>query len=135
MISRCYLEITNVCNLDCVFCPKTERSKHRLTREEFDLLADKLQGKVQFLYFHLMGEPLTHPQLPLFLQMAAQRGFRSVITTNGTLLRRCGETLLAAPIHKISISLHSFEGADEDAHRAYLSQVADFAGAAAGSWS
>ena len=54
MITRCYLEITNICNLDCKFCPKNERSKHLLTLEEFNLLTDKLQGKVKFLYFHLM---------------------------------------------------------------------------------
>ena len=57
MITRCYLEITNVCNLSCVFCPKTERAKHTLTLDEFDALTSQLEGKVKFLYFHLMGEP------------------------------------------------------------------------------
>ena len=33
-ITRCYLEITNVCNLNCVFCPKTTRKKHMMTQEE-----------------------------------------------------------------------------------------------------
>ena len=131
MYSRVYVEITNICNMHCSFCHGHGRPPRRMSEMEFGQVLERLEGKTQYIYYHLMGEPLTHPQLPLFLQMAAQRGFRSVITTNGTLLRRCGETLLAAPIHKISISLHSFEGADEDAHRAYLSQVADFAGAAA----
>ena len=56
MITRCYLEITNVCNLDCVFCPKTDRAKHTLTLDEFDVLTSRLKGEVCFLYFHLMGE-------------------------------------------------------------------------------
>lgn len=55
MIVRCYLEITNVCNLNCRFCPKTERPKRRLSLEEFDWLTGQLQGKVQYLYLHLMG--------------------------------------------------------------------------------
>ena len=33
-ITRCYLEITNVCNLNCVFCPYTTRKKHMMTQEE-----------------------------------------------------------------------------------------------------
>ena len=64
MISRCYLEITNVCNLDCLFCPKTERKGRTMSVEEFDLLTDRLAGRIKFLYFHLMGEPLMHRHLP-----------------------------------------------------------------------
>ena len=126
MISRCYLEITNVCNLDCVFCPKTERLKHRLTREEFDLLTDKLQGKVQFLYFHLMGEPFLHPLLPDFIQSARQKGFVPVLTTNGTLLSKVKGVVEAHP-HKIQISLHSQEGNGKEDPEAYLEGVMNFA--------
>ena len=109
MISRCYLEITNICNLDCVFCPKTDRLKRRLTDEEFDLLTDKLRGQIQFLYFHLMGEPFLHPSLPKFIQIAREKGFVPVLTTNGTRLSDAREIIEALP-HKIQISLHSHEG-------------------------
>ena len=43
-----------------------------------------------------MGEPLLHPELPDFIAMAKKRGFRSVLTTNGTLLHERGEALLQA---------------------------------------
>ena len=126
MISRCYLEITNVCNLDCVFCPKTDRPKHRLTQEEFDHLTDKLQGQVQFLYFHLMGEPFLHPLLPDFIQSARQKGFVPVLTTNGTLLPKTRGVIEAHP-HKIQISLHSQEGNGKENPEAYLEGVMKFA--------
>ena len=109
MITRCYLEITNVCNLDCVFCPKTARAKHTLTMEEFDTLTSQLKGEVKFLYFHLMGEPFLHAQLPQFVKMAKEKGFVPVLTTNGTLLSQRHDMLDALP-HKIQISLHSHEG-------------------------
>ena len=49
MITRCYLEITNVCNLNCVFCPKTEREKHTLTLDEFDTLTSRRQDMLDAL--------------------------------------------------------------------------------------
>lgn len=97
-----------MCNLSCVFCPKTERAKHTLTLDEFDALTSQLEGKVKFLYFHLMGEPFLHPLLPQFVLMARHKGFVPIITTNGTLLSRRADLLDALP-HKIQISLHSHE--------------------------
>ena len=130
MISRCYLEITNICNLDCKFCPKTERAKHRMTLPEFDCLTDKLQGNIKFLYFHLMGEPFLHPLLPDFIRMARQKGFIPVLTTNGTLLAN-GHQIIEASPHKIQISLHSQEGNGREYPVEYVREVMTFAGEAA----
>ena len=88
MIDRCYIEITNTCNLNCHFCLKHTREKRQLSAEEFNLLTDKIRGKVCFLYFHLMGEPLLHPLLPQFITTAREKGFKTVLTSNGTLLHR-----------------------------------------------
>lgn len=109
MITRCYLEITNICNLDCVFCPKTSRPKRSLTPGEFDFLTDRLRGRIKFLYLHLMGEPLLHAHLPEFVRVARAKGFVPVITTNGTLLSRADGLVEAFP-HKVQVSLHSHEG-------------------------
>ena len=102
-----------------------------MDREAFAHILEQLQGKTQYIYYHLMGEPLTHPELPEFLQMAAHEGFHSVITTNGTLLHKRGKELLASGVHKVSISLHSFEQDDREGYCRYLQQVADFADMAA----
>ena len=116
--------------MDCVFCPKTDRAKRRLTLDEFDLLTDKLQGQVKFLYFHLMGEPFLHPQLPDFIRMARRKGFVPVLTTNGTLLSKGQEVIDAHP-HKIQISLHSQEGNGMEYPEEYIRQVMTFAQVAA----
>lgn len=127
MYSRVYVEITNICNMNCSFCHGHSRMLGRMSAEEFSLVLDQLEGQTNYIYYHLMGEPLTHPELPLFLEMAARKGFRSVITTNGTLLPTRGAEIIAAGLHKVSISLHSFEGSDEAAYQRYLDGVADFA--------
>ena len=131
MYSRVYVEITNVCNMHCSFCHGHTRKTGKMTAQEFSHVLDQLTGQTNYIYYHLMGEPLIHPELPRFLQMAACRGFRSVITTNGTLLQKYGAAILAAGVHKVSISLHSFEEGSDDTYRNYIRQTAEFADAAA----
>lgn len=109
MLDKIYLEITNICNLDCSFCHKTGRDKRIMTIEEFESLTDRLSGKARFLYFHLMGEPTLHPRLAEFIEIARKKGFLPMITTNGSLLCRVGEELLSSLPYKISISLHAPE--------------------------
>ena len=130
MIDRCYIEITNTCNLDCHFCPKHQRKRRQLSAEEFDLLTDKVRGKVCFLYFHLMGEPLLHPLLPQFITMAREKGFKTVLTSNGTLLHRAMNLLDTLP-HKVQLSLHSHESNARGELSSYMEEVMTFATQAA----
>ena len=128
MYSRVYVEITNLCNRNCSFCPGTVRDGRQMTLEEFRTVAEKLVGVTQYLYYHLMGEPLTHPELPDMIRSASELGFRSAITTNGTLLPDRGNALIAAGVYKVNISVHSFEDGDAAvAHGKYLDGILDFA--------
>jgi len=111
--SKVYLEISNLCNLRCAFCPGTRRTKKALTEGEFASLLPKLRPYTDYLYFHLMGEPLLHPKLDRFLSLAGEFGFKVILTTNGTLLAQQQDILLNAPaLHKVNISLHAFEAND-----------------------
>ena len=111
--NKVYLEISNLCNLRCAFCPGTGRAGKAMTEAEFSSLLPKLRPFTDYLYFHLMGEPLLHPMLSRFLELAGQAGFRVILTTNGTLLEKQQELLLSSPaLHKVNISLHAFEAND-----------------------
>lgn len=134
MIGRIYVEIGNICNLHCSFCPSTTREARRMTKEEFELVCKRVKGKTKQLFFHVMGEPLFHPELATFLDIAKSYDFKTCITTNGTLIKLREEELLARAdaIHRISISLHSIEGnGAENALEKYLETVIDFAKRAA----
>ena len=126
MYSRAYVEITNICNMNCTFCHGHSRHKSHMTEEQFSYILTQLKGQTEYIYYHLMGEPLTHPDLPQFISMATEAGFHSVLTTNGTLLGKRGRELLAVNPHKISISLHSFETGKKEDHRRYLEEIASF---------
>ncbi|MBQ2830610.1 MAG: SPASM domain-containing protein [Oscillospiraceae bacterium] len=133
MLKRAYVEITNICNLHCAFCPGTRRAPRTMTADEFSLVCTRIAPHVKYIYLHIMGEPLLHPQLAQFLEIAAAHDLRVCVTTNGTLLASRGDALLeAAALHKVSVSLHSFEGNErEDGLQSYLSDAWDFASAAA----
>lgn len=98
MYSRVYVEITNLCNRNCSFCPGTVRPGRMMTVPEFRTIAEKLAGTTKYLYYHLMGEPLTHPGLPEMISIATDLGFKSAITTNGTLLPSRGQALIDAGV-------------------------------------
>ncbi len=128
MANKAYLEITNACNLACTFCHGTKRPVRYMSVEQFTLAASRLRPFADYLYFHLMGEPLLHPRLGQFLDIAHGLGFKVILTTNGTLLSKTASVLLASPaLHKVSISLHCYEvnsiGKSLDG---YLSECFDF---------
>ena len=130
---KVYLEISNICNLHCTFCPGTKRKKQILAEAEFTKILEKLAPWTDFLYFHLMGEPLCHPHLEQYLHLATQAGFKVILTTNGTLLEKHREMLLASSVHKVNISLHAFEANDLDIpFETYLAQCFRFGQAAEG---
>ena len=127
MYSRVYVEITNLCNRNCSFCPGTVRPPRMMTAAEFRTIAEKLQGTTKYLYYHLMGEPLTHPALGEMIAIATELGFKSSITTNGTLLPSRGQTLLDHKVYKVNISVHSFEEGREEDYVNYIRGCTDFA--------
>ncbi|MBQ4065723.1 MAG: SPASM domain-containing protein [Clostridia bacterium] len=109
-LSKAYFEITNVCNAACTFCPGNRRDPRFVSEKEFRTVLDRLKGRVEYLYFHLMGEPLLHPEVRSFARIAKANGFRVMLTSNGLVSREAGIPLAKdGNLHKISLSLHSYE--------------------------
>lgn len=110
---KIYLEITNVCNLNCKFCPKTKRKAKNININEYNYILSKIRPFSDYLYLHVMGEPLMHPNLEEFLKIAYDYDFKVILTTNGTLINQKKEILLSSKaLHKINISLHAYEAND-----------------------
>lgn len=103
MFKKIYVEITNICNLNCSFCAKNNRAKEFITLDNFEILIKKLENYTKYLYFHIMGEPLLHPDINELINLAS-KSFNINITTNGTLLEKISDN---KSIRQINISLHS----------------------------
>ena len=104
MYKKVYLEITNDCNLACSFCIKNKRKKEYMTKNNFNYILDKLKPYTKYLYFHILGEPLIHPKINEFIDIASEY-YKVNITTNGYLINNIKDN---KKIRQINISLHSF---------------------------
>lgn len=102
---KIYLEITNNCNLNCDFCIKNKRKQQFITINEFNTILDKIKPYTNYLYFHILGEPLMHPKINELISNAKEKEFNVNITTNGYLIKRIKDN---KNIRQVNISLHSF---------------------------
>jgi radical SAM protein with 4Fe4S-binding SPASM domain len=98
-----------------------------MTPSEFSLILDKLKGLTEYIYLHVMGEPMTHPELCDFIKLATSRGFKCAITTNGTLLKSRGDELFNSGVYKVNISVHSFETGSREDYLSYVNSCISFA--------
>ncbi len=115
---KIYIEITNLCNLSCSFCPKTQRKSTYMSQEYFERIIGEITPFTDYIYLHVKGEPLLHPMLGSFLSICNEHGLKVNITTNGTLIKKALPELRGREaLRQINFSLHSFGGeyAEEEA--------------------
>ncbi|MBE6895000.1 MAG: radical SAM protein [Ruminococcaceae bacterium] len=131
---KVYIEITNICNLNCSFCPGHKRAPKEMSASEFKTVLDKTRHIGENFYLHLMGEPTAHSQFDEILDICNSCNIRPNITTNGTLLAKQAQTILVKDVRNVSISLHSFEANNlNKSLQDYLENITDFCKKAIGS--
>lgn len=104
---KIYIEITNNCNLACSFCSIDHREKETITLEKMETLLKKINDYTDYVYLHVKGEPLLHPELEGILNLCEKYHKQVNITTNGTLLKEKCDLLNHPTIRQINLSLHS----------------------------
>ena len=108
MFKKIYIEITNICNLNCKFCPDTNRSKEFMSLENFEKIISKIYKHTKLLALHVKGEPLLHNELEKILEILEKYNLKANITTNGTLIKKKLEVLKnAKSVRQINFSIHS----------------------------
>ena len=102
---RIYIEITNVCNLNCEFCEPHKRKNRFMTFDEFETILNKISNFSSYIYLHVKGEPLLHPEFDKFVKLAYEKGFQINLTTNATLLENHLEN--TKYLRQINVSFHA----------------------------
>lgn len=108
MFKKIYVEITNICNLKCKFCPETNRNKKFMSLEKFEEVIRKIHKHTQLVCLHVKGEPLLHNNLDNILKVLERYNLKANITTNGTLIKEKLEVIKKSKaVRQINFSLHS----------------------------
>lgn len=108
MFKKIYVEITNICNLNCSFCSKVEKTKKSISIQEFEHILTEIKDYTDNIYLHVKGEPLLHNNLIDFLKLADKYNINVNITTNGVLFpSKVKELATCKSLKKINFSLHS----------------------------
>lgn len=125
---KIYIEIGNICNLQCSFCPEVDREKKRLNLEQFTKILESAIPLAERICLHVMGEPLAHPLFGEFVLIAEKKNAPLEITTNGTLLNPENIAALINPaIKQVNFSLQSFfDNFPEANPNSYLKNIFTF---------
>lgn len=110
------VELTNLCNFRCCFCPTGTKAMQRMRGQMSDEVVDAIVENVKKyniagVRFIRWGEPTMHPKYIDILDKVKQAGALIHINTNGSLLDEEQINRLME-IHLDSIKF-SFQGADE----------------------
>jgi radical SAM protein with 4Fe4S-binding SPASM domain len=126
---KTYIEISNICNLQCTFCPEVDRPKKILSPEQFAIILKQVLPHTDQITLHLMGEPLSHPDFLKILKICDELGAKVNLTTNGTLLQkyRFEDFFNSTSLRQINFSLHSFtDNFPNEDIRSYLYDILAF---------
>ena len=138
-----YIEITNVCNLHCSFCPcgkkpasnaannsmkATAEQRYFMPSELFEkCIAGAQEIGATNVYFHVLGEPTLHPGFVHYVKKLEETPLKLTLTTNGTTIERTGRQILASPaIRQVNFSTHAFAELPRENAERHLQNILDF---------
>ena len=108
-LKRVYLEITNICNLSCSFCIDHGRPFRALSLSEVRHALTQIKPVSDYIYLHVQGEPLLHPQLKEIFNLMDEFDMKVQLVTNGAFLKENFWLLEKKCLRKISFSAHSLD--------------------------
>lgn len=122
---RFYIEITNICNLNCSFCSHQKREKRYMSLDEIEHILKEISKFDAHIYPHIKGEPLNHPYFEEFSELLRKYDLPLNVVTNGVLIKKHSDILLSHA-RQVNISVHSLlDGQIKDAGK-YLEDIISF---------
>ena len=128
MFKKIYLEISNICNVQCSFCAVVEKDMKLLDPSEFEAILKQVAPLAEIICLHLMGEPLAHPEFLQILDICENYDIQIDLTTNGILIKKYKERIInSSSIRQVNFSLQAFKDnfPDRDADP-YLLPIFEF---------
>jgi len=111
--NKVYIELTNICGLECDFCPTKTLQNQTISLDKFEDILKQVSLYTNIITFHVFGDPLVLKYLSLYLDLALKYKLKVEIVTTGYYMRNFKlETFLHDAIKQINFSLNSFNKND-----------------------
>jgi len=106
---RIYIELTNICGLQCSFCPTKNLSNTTMSLDFFESIIKQAKPFTNEIACHVFGDPLTISNLSAYLDIIDRYGMKALLTTSGYFIKNHSyETLFHPAVKQINISLNAF---------------------------
>ena len=125
---KVHIELTNICNLKCTFCPPKLHPNKIMDLELFDRLNFELKEFTNELAYHIVGDPLVLGNLNEYLNISKKHNLKvNITTTANNISNRHYETLLNKTIKQINFSLNSYNAnSHKKSFQDYLKPILNF---------
>jgi len=104
---RAYIELTNICGLECSFCPPKTNPTATMKLDFFEKILLQLAPYTKKIALHVMGDPLALKNIKEYLDIASKYDFEVMITTSGKYLNN-HTNIFHSSLKQINVSLNSF---------------------------
>lgn len=104
---RIYLELSNYCNLNCVFCTPSNKNSRMIDLSLARRAIDEASFLTKEMCFHVLGEPLIYPRFFELTDYLTSKKMNLMLSTNTRLIERNKAELLKREIKTWNLSLHS----------------------------
>ncbi|MBU0925284.1 SPASM domain-containing protein [bacterium] len=125
---KVHIEITNICNLKCTFCPPKILPNGTMSLEKFDDINAQLKPYTKELAYHIVGDPLVLSNLHEYLNISLKHELKvNITTTANNINKKHYEALMNPTIKQINFSINSYNA---NSHKKsldeYLNPILDF---------
>ncbi|MGN8412500.1 radical SAM/SPASM domain-containing protein [Helicobacter pylori] len=126
LFKKIYIELSDICGLQCSFCPNPKNIRGVMPLELFEKVCKEAAPLTQMITLHVLGDPCKLKNLKHYLSTAKRFSLKVDLVTSGVYLHNF-ETLLQDAIYQISISLDAGLDAHNklNQHR-YIQKILEF---------
>ncbi len=128
MFEKIYIELSDICGLECSFCPSKKGVRGVLSLENFELIESKVHKRARIFTFHVLGDPLLLRNLKDYINIAKNYSMKLELTSSGFYLDKQRQKLLqdSTSIRQINFSLASFFSQKKLSFKQYFTPILEF---------
>ncbi len=106
---KIYIEISDICNLKCTFCPPKKGKRGVMPVYVFESIATQVTKYTNLVSLHVLGDPLCLYNIEQYINIANNINLKLDIVSSGIFLHdKQFDILCSNNIHQVSFSLDAF---------------------------